>query len=155
MIRIAILIAALAISACAAVPVTSNDKSAWAAVTAAETFVARNGYTSAGHPQDQPVVGTEIFDMLSGTKELIASRKNTLEQQSFGLRPVPGDNSYYVLFRMIHDPTQCRIVLVQNGEAIQMLHDPIPIKSQRWQPVHRAAPPNNSFKPTAGVDAIS
>jgi hypothetical protein len=148
MIRIAMLITAIALSACATVPVTPNDKSAWVAVAAAEIFVVRNGYTSAGHPQDQPVTGAEIFDILSGAKELIASRKNTLEPQSFGLRSVPGDNSYYVLFRMVHDQTQCRIVLVQNGHAVQMLHDPVPIKSQRWQPVRHAAPPNNSSKPT-------
>ena len=148
MIRIAIVITALALSACATAPVTPNDQSAWAAVAAAESFVARNGYTAAGHPQDLPLARTEIFDVLSEAKDLIASRKNTLEQQSFGLRPVSGDNNYYVLFRMIHDPAQCRIVLVQNGQAVQMLHDPVPIKSQRWQPVHHAAPPNNSFKPT-------
>ena len=75
--RIAILITALALSACAAVPITANDKSAWAAIIAAEAFVARNGYTSVGHPQDQPVMGTEIFDMLSSERELVASRKNT------------------------------------------------------------------------------
>ena len=57
------------------------------------------------------------------------------------------DNDNYVLFRMIQDPEKCRVVLVQKGKAVQMLHDPVAVKNQRWQPVQHAAPPNNSFNP--------
>ena len=148
MIRIAILIAALATSSCAALPVTPNEESKWAAVVAAEAFVARHGYTAAGHPPDQPIVSAEIFDILSSPNALVASRNNTLERRSFGLRSV-GDNDHYVLFRMTQDSEKCRVVLVQKEKAVQMLHDPVSVKSQRWQPVQHAAPPNNSFNPMA------
>ena len=146
--RIAILILLLALSGCSTTPVTHQDQLPWAAAVAAEAFVARNGYTSAGHPKNLSVERVEIFDALSNQDQIVASRKNTLEPQAFGIQRISSGRGFYVLFRMVEHPDRYRAVLVQQGQPVQVLHESFSIQDRKWRPVqHEQVPPNNSFKP--------
>jgi hypothetical protein len=146
--RIAILSLLLVLSGCTTTPVTQRDQLPWAAISAAEAYVARNGYTSVGHPKDLPVERVEIFDALSNQDQIVAARKNTLEPLAFGIQPISGGRDFYVLFRMVEHSDRYRAVLVQQGLPVQVLHESFSINERRWSPVQREqAPPNNSFKP--------
>ncbi len=145
--RIAILLLLQALSGCVTSPVTHQDEFAWAAISAAEAFVARHGYTSAGQPEQLQVENVEIFDSLSSPDQIVAARKNSLESLAFGIQSIPGGHDFYVLFRMISQPGRYRAVLVQNGQPVQVLHESFSIKERKWQPIKHEVPPNNSFKP--------
>jgi hypothetical protein len=101
-------------------PLTASELHA---IDVAETFVKRNGYTSAGHPTDLPVLPTDIMDALAGLEEhLLEMRKGTLEARAFGIRSV--DSGFLVFFESIPPRTNgpYRTLAVDEDGHARMLH---------------------------------
>ncbi|WP_440223826.1 hypothetical protein ACQQ2N_01105 [Dokdonella sp. MW10] len=74
-------------------PLTTSDR---VAIELAETFVRRNGYTTAGHPADLPVLQNDIMDSLAGSEaNLLATRKGTLQAEARGIKYM---GFYYMVF---------------------------------------------------------
>ena len=81
------------------VPVTPWEREA---ISIAETFVVRNGYTAAGHPKDLPVLANDIMDF-GPADEIAESRRNTVQPRAVGIVGVPG-LWYSVLFEYTRPP---------------------------------------------------
>lgn len=90
------------------------------AITAAESFVARHGYTAAGHPADQPVEQVELLDIGRSDADLVRTRRDTLEPHAFGIGAA-GPHQYNVLFHLTHAPG-FRVVVVKGSVAVQVVH---------------------------------
>ena len=106
------------------------------AVSAAEAFVARHGYTDAGHPPDMPVENVEVLDPLATPEELVEWRRATLEAKAFGVAKGDDGDYFYVLFHRLNDSEAgFRAVLVQGTEAVQVVHSVLRLESLRWVPV--------------------
>jgi hypothetical protein len=78
-------------------PLTASELRA---IEVAEKFVERNGYTSAGHPEDSPVLQNDIMDPFAGSEErLLEMRRGTLQAEAFSVSSVgPG---FLVFFESI------------------------------------------------------
>jgi hypothetical protein len=118
------------------------------AVRSAEAFVARNGYTTAGHPSDFPVQAVQIFDVFLSDQELIEQRRGLLEPKAIGVED-KDEAAYWVYFESIGQPHKPRIVAVADGEAFQVFHMSYgrPDRSMKRLPHHKA-PPNKSLERT-------
>jgi hypothetical protein len=96
------------------------------AIATAEAYVARHGYTAAGHPPDLPVLQTDIWDRLLGSEGATAARRDRLQAKAFGVaRDWP--LSYRVLFEGADSPTagNCyQIVQIDAGGRANMAHSP-------------------------------
>jgi hypothetical protein len=121
----------------ASAPTLSREESA--AVNSAESFIARHGYTSAGHPADQPVMKVELLDVASSDAELVQRRRDTLEPHAFGIAR-EGPHTYDVLFHRTHNAPGFRAVYVKDSEAVEVIHstparlDWVPVPSNnRWR----------------------
>ncbi len=108
----------------------------------AEDFVARNGYTSAGHPKDLRVKAVEIFDGLSSDRELIEQRRGQRGPNAIGVEDRGGD-VYWVYFESIGRPDKPRIVAVIDGEAVQVFHMSYGKPGRAMKRLHRRTPPPN------------
>lgn len=103
-------------------PLTAAERHA---IQVAETFVARNGYTEAGHPEDQPVLINDIWDGLYSPEGLKEMRRGTVQATALGVRYQP-PHSFLVYFDSIpatDDGAYCTIEVNQHGEA-RMHHVP-------------------------------
>ena len=131
----------LVLAGCASVPAGPLPPSEAKAIQAAETFVARNGYTVSGHPPDLPVLRVEIFDFLSSDTELIKNRKGELGPAAIAVQAFD-DATYWVYFPTLGDPENPRIVFVKNGEPQQVFHQSYgpPGKKARRLPPPGGAP---------------
>jgi hypothetical protein len=101
-------------------PLTASELRA---IDVAEKFVERNGYTSAGHPNDLPVLPNDIMDSLAGSEErLLEMRKGTLEARAFGVRSV--GSGFRVFFESIPPRTSgaYRTLEVDEEGHARMLH---------------------------------
>ena len=110
-----------------------------AAVTAAESFIARHGYTSAGHPADQPVQDVELLDFGMSDADLVRRRRDTLEPRAFGIA-TEGPHAYSVLFHRTHHASGFRVVFVKDSIAVEVVHS---------TPMHLdwvAVPSNNRWR---------
>jgi hypothetical protein len=86
------------------------------AIATAEAYVARHGYTVAGHPPDLPVLQTDVMDALLGSEGAIAARRATLQARAFGVaRDWP--LSYRVLFEGVDSPMEDRCYTIVNIDA--------------------------------------
>ena len=133
MARIAGLLLALAVVSCASS--RPLDAAELQAVHATEAFVLRHGYTVVGHPADKPVENAEVLDLLATPEQLVEWRRSTLCTQAFGVAKVD-DGAYYVLFDWVRDAEDgFRAVLVQKGEAVQVVHTVMLLKGLPWEPV--------------------
>ncbi|MBM0103569.1 hypothetical protein JM946_02390 [Steroidobacter sp. S1-65] len=81
------------------VPVTPWEREA---ISTAETFVERNGYTAAGHPKGLPVLANDIMDF-GPADEIAQSRRNAVQPRAVGIVGVPGFG-YSVLFEYTRPP---------------------------------------------------
>jgi hypothetical protein len=103
------------------------------AVSAAEAFIVRHGYTIAGHPSDQPVQNVEVLDDLATPDELVGWRRATLEPHAFGVTRESDGDYCYVLFHRLNDPDAAfRAVLVQGGKPVQVVHSVLRLDGLRW-----------------------
>jgi hypothetical protein len=144
-VRIALIALVLAVAACAALPSHSLSAKEVQAVNSAEAFILRNGYTVTGHPEGLPVQNVEVLDPIATPEQLIEWRRNTLENHAFGVTPcMCGTDAYYVFFHKIDHANGFRGVLVQNDEAIQVVHSVLILDAWPW----RAVPPNKSLERT-------
>lgn len=109
------------IISCATTPSSTLTSEESVAVSAAESFIARNGYTSAGHPSDQPVQEVELFDFASSDAELVRRRRDTLEPHAFGIAR-DGPHTYDVLFHRTHNEPGFRVVYVKDSAAVEVVH---------------------------------
>lgn len=101
--RAALLGLGMILMSCAAMPSHQITTKEVQAVTSAEAFISRHGYTSKGHPKDLPVEDVEVMDGLATPEELIERRRNTLEPIAFGVTPcVCEADAYYVFFYRIN-----------------------------------------------------
>jgi hypothetical protein len=103
-------------------PLTDAERRA---IQVAETFVARNGYTVAGHPENLPVLNNDILDGLFSAEALKERRRGTLQARAFGISYRP-PQSFLVYFDSIPanvGAAYCTIEVNQNGEA-RMRHMP-------------------------------
>lgn len=75
-------------------PLTASELDA---IEATEKYVERNGYTTAGHPKDLPVVPNDIMDALARSEEdLLKRRRGTLHAEAFGVTSVgPGFRVFF------------------------------------------------------------
>lgn len=55
------------------------------AIVEAEHFVKRHGFTSSGHPTDQPVLTTDIMDNLYTREQLLDHRRDSLSEFASGI----------------------------------------------------------------------
>jgi hypothetical protein len=110
------------------------------AVASAEAFIARHGYTAAGHPPDQPVQNVEVLDPVASETELVRWRRDTLEPHAFGIAQIDS-RAYYVLFHRTHSDPGFRAVLVQDSAAVQVVHSVLVLDKLHWVPV----PSNNRW----------
>lgn len=104
------------------------------AVHSAEAFIARHGYTEAGHPANLPVENAEVLDSISTREQLVEWRKGTLQSKAFGIAQAR-NGAYYVYFHRLKDPSSFRAVLVEDGNAVQVAHTPIELDWLPWVPV--------------------
>ena len=111
--------------ACAAEP-GSADAAAQAATRAAEQFVARHGYTVDGHPDDQPVVATSLYDVVYSPGQLVEKRKGLVSRPSVCTLGSP-EGSHTVFFGDHATPGQFWFVTVEAGEARSVGHQPVPL----------------------------
>ena len=130
--RLAILISALALTACASLggsrPLTETER---AAVQSAETFIARHGYTAAGHPAGLPVENVEVLDPIASRDDLVQWRKNTTEPKAFGIaEAAPGVS--WVLFHWPGQPDNFRAVRVEGSSAVQVVHSQLILSRLHW-----------------------
>lgn len=110
------------------------------AIEQAEIFVARNGYSTKGHPPNLPILRVEIMDVFFTDDELKKKRQNTLEDKAFGVAVEPSKTpgSYYILFHKIGGGVgDFRAVLVEHSEAVQMVHSRLNLENLSWHPVSR------------------
>ena len=91
------------------------------AITAAESFIARHGYTAAGHPADQPVQHVELLDVGMNDADLVRHRRDTLEPHAFGIGTA-GPHQYNVLFHLTHNAPGFRVVFVKDSVAVEVVH---------------------------------
>lgn len=105
-------------------PLTASELRA---IDIAEGFVERNGYTSAGHPKDLPVLHNDILDSLAGSvDDVLELRRGTLQRKAFVVNSAgPG---ILVFFERIppHTDGAYRAVQVNNGHARMMHQDMYP-----------------------------
>ena len=123
---------------CLTTPAHTLSADEAAAVASADSFIARHGYTSAGHPPDQPVQNVELLDIAANDAELAQRRRDTLEPHAFGIATV-GRRSYDVLFHRTHNAPGFRIVFVKDSEAVEVVHSTP--ANLHWVPV----PSNNRW----------
>ena len=101
-------------------PLTASELRA---IEVAEKFVERNGYTSAGHPNDLPVLQNDIMDPLAGSEEgLLEMRRGTLQARALGVSSMgPG---FRVFFESIPPYTSgaYRTLEVDEEGHARMLH---------------------------------
>ena len=102
-------------------PLTASELHA---IDVAEKFVERNGYTSAGHPEDLPVLQNDIMDPFVGSEDLLLEmRRGTLQAEAFGVSSVgPG---FLVFFESIKPDTSgaYRTLKVDEEGHARMLHN--------------------------------
>jgi hypothetical protein len=103
-------------------------------VRAAEAFIARHGYSAAGHPPNLPVEVAEVLDPLSTPEQLVKDRKGQLENNAFGVAGA-GNDAYYVYFHALGNASDFRAVLVQHGKAVQVVHSELALDWLPWVPV--------------------
>jgi len=130
--RLAILIFVLTMTACASLgssrPLTEEER---AAVQSAETFIARHGYTAAGHPAGVPVENVEVLDPIASREDLVQWRKNTMESKAFGIaEAAPGVS--WVLFHWPGQPKDFRAVRVEGTSAVQVVHSQLILSRLHW-----------------------
>lgn len=93
------------------------------AIEVAEKFVERNGYTSAGHPKDLPVLQNDIMDGFAKSEEgLVEMRKGTLQANAIGINlAFPG---FYVYFESAPPRNSgfYRVLEVHDEGDARMLH---------------------------------
>jgi hypothetical protein len=105
---------------CSLLPLTASELDA---IEVAEKYVERNGYTTAGHPKDLPVLPNDIMDALARSEEdLLEMRRGTLQTEAFGVRSV-GPN-FRVFFESIPPETSGahRTVEVDEEGHARILH---------------------------------
>ena len=90
----------------------------------AEQFIARHGFTDAGHPTDLPVENVSIYDMLRSRAELVAQRKGSLHPQAACVR---SDDKvrYSVLFQSTRHPQDYFFVAFNPDAAPYVGHQPV------------------------------
>jgi len=103
------------------------------AIKSAEVFILRHGHTVAGHPANLPVENAEVLDPIASREELVQWRRGTLEQKAFGVAELE-DNLYYVFFHRTADNREFRAVLVQDTEAVQVVHSLLRLEGFSWVP---------------------
>ena len=112
--------------ACSAAEPRPLDAAAEAATRAAEQFVARHGYTVDGHPDDQPVVATSLYDVVYSPGQLVEKRKGLVSRPSVCTLGSP-EGSHTVYFGDHATPGQFWFVTVEAGEARSVGHQPVPL----------------------------
>ena len=118
------------------------------AVQAAQAFVARNGYSSSGHPNNLPVQHVEIFDGIASDAELIEQRRGMLEPNAIGIED-KGQGAYWVYFATTGRSDHPRIVVVEDGKAWQVFHQSYgPPGPQMKRIPRRPVTPNKTMEPT-------
>ena len=129
--RLALIAITLALSACASLGNRQLSGTEIAAVQSAETFIARHGYTAAGHSQNLPVENVEVLDLLSSREELVKWRRASLEPRAFGIaQAAPGVS--WVLFHRLGDNTEFRAVRVEGTSAVQVVHSQLILSRLHW-----------------------
>jgi len=123
----------LALSSCALDSAVLDPTEA-SAVHSAEVFVARHGYTSTGHPTDQPVEDVELFDCLTEPGTIVGTRRDTLEPRAYGIARVES-GKYLVLFHRTHGTRGFRAVWVEGAKATTMVHATPTLEGLSVQPV--------------------
>ena len=120
------------LTGCTTVPADTLSPTDLAAVSAAEQFIARHGFTELGHPTDQPVVGVGILDTFSKADEIVSSRRNSLNTRASCLIRLK-ENKRYVHFQLKADTEKYSAVYVVGIEPVQVLHAPVgPDKRCVW-----------------------
>ena len=143
--RIAFVILVAALASCVSAPSKNLSAEEIRAVRSAEAFIARHGYTAGGHPKDLPVENVEVLDPVASPEDLVAWRRNTLEATAFGVTPCEcEEDAFYVFFHRVNDSSGFRGVLVEKGEATQVVHSVLKLDGWPWKPV----PPNTSLERT-------
>ena len=130
--RVVILLMALSLTACASLGISrSLTNTEFAAVQSAETFIARHGYTAAGHPAGLPVENVEVLDPIASRDDLVKWRKGTMEPKAFGIAEA-APNVSWVLFRWPGEPEDFRAVRVEGTTAAQVVHSQLVLSGLHW-----------------------
>jgi hypothetical protein len=119
-----LLCAIAVLSGCANSPTAALDDAGWQAITAAEQFVLRHGYTPVGHPADKPVVGVDVLDSARSNQQKVAVRRGRLEARAACVVRLEGEKQY-VLFRRIADRDTFGAVYVADAKAVQVINEPV------------------------------
>jgi hypothetical protein len=134
-----VLLAVALTSTCLAADTRALSAEETAAIAAAESFVARHGYTAAGHPADRPVQHVELLDVGMSDADLVRHRQDTLEPHAFGIATA-GTHQYSVLFHLTHNAPGFRVVFVKDAVAVEVVHS-TPVRLD-WV----AVPSNNRWR---------
>ncbi|NCT66870.1 MAG: hypothetical protein GXC76_04395 [Rhodanobacteraceae bacterium] len=89
----------------------------------AERFIARHGFTDAGHPADLPVENVSLYDMLRSRAELVAQRKGSLKSEAACVRS--DEVRYSVLFQSTQHPQDYFFVAFNPDAAPYVGHQPV------------------------------
>jgi hypothetical protein len=147
MMRHLVIVATALLTACVGWPRQPLTEEERESIASAEAFVARNGYTAAGHPNDLPVQNAEVLDSVATAEQLIEWRWGTLSSRAFGIVPAATD-AYYVLFDRLPSgggesdeqrsgARDFRAVLVQHMQAVQVVHSVLLLSEGDWKPNDR------------------
>lgn len=122
--RLALAIAAMA----ASLPACSRTVSKEAAVSLAEAFVARNGYTNLPRDRVAAALDPESFELGASREEQLQMRFNTLKPKAIGVQPgQKGEEQGWSVafdFTDAHaDSSTCRVVTMDSqGQHLVMQH---------------------------------
>ena len=143
--KIAHFLLILLLAGCSAENRRSLEPGAMEAAAKAEQFVARHGFTTAGHPAGLPVERVSLYDGLFGKEETLAGRKGLLQPRAVCVRRLP-EGDYSVMFKSAKEPDEFWFVDIRKNENGWLGHQPLPTL---WKDcvLVSAAVPNNSFKP--------
>ncbi len=130
--RIIIVLIATVLAACASHgEIRELSAKELSAVQSAEEFIARHGYTAAGHPANLPVINVEVLDPLVSRENLIKERYDTMEPKAFGIAKAAPSASW-VLFHYPRNPDEIRAVLVKETTAVQVVHSRLTLEELDW-----------------------
>jgi hypothetical protein len=121
-------------------PVTKSERQA---IAVAEEFVARNGFTAAGHPSDLPVLQTDIWDPLLGREAVLKSRLGSVRSHAGGVASAGLGTT--VLFQSPKPEGYVTFVEVHGGTA-HIPHSPLSIPDWYFKRFDLEESPNKSLE---------
>ena len=136
---VAALAVTLFLSACVSAGSEKVSPELVEAVARAEQFVARHGFTAAGHPTDLPVQRISLYDGLFGEEQTLADRRGLLRPEAVCVRSL-GNEERSVLFESAKENGQYWFVSFTPGSTGWLGHQPLLSLPKDCTRVPRAVP---------------